>query len=248
MTIIHHLKAGDLRIDAQPLTMAGFAPFGDVIENIAAGIDPSKSDGQPPLPPNASIANQGSAVKLSNVSYMNSHYQSAPSQSPSRTSVSMFVCHPRSLRDLSHNQSAFDIQILERHPYTTQSFVPMGLSKVDSDTFYLVIVAPSLPASPGDPESRGAMPRSLGKPDLEHLHAFIANGAQAVTYGAAVWHAPMVAIGTKPIDFVVYQFANGEAAEDCQEVVIAPLQPNDAGPCVIMSDSSFRQAQPRGKL
>jgi hypothetical protein len=31
-------------------------------------------------------------------------------------------------------------------------------------------------------------------------------------------HAPMVAIGKIPIDFVVVQFANGVGIEDCQEV------------------------------
>ena len=45
---------------------------------------------------------------------------------------------------------------------------------------------------------------------------------QAVTYGAGTWHAPMVALGEKgtAVDFVVVQFANGVAVEDCQEVFL----------------------------
>ena len=39
-----------------------------------------------------------------------------------------------------------------------------------------------------------------------------------MTYGAGTWHAPMVVIGERPIDFVVVQFANGVGSEDCQEV------------------------------
>jgi ureidoglycolate lyase len=58
-------------------------------------------------------------------------------------------------------------------------------------------------------------------PDLRRLRAFVATATQAVTYGAGTWHAPMVALGdkvTNAMDFVVVQFANGVAVEDCQEV------------------------------
>jgi ureidoglycolate lyase len=59
-----------------------------------------------------------------------------------------------------------------------------------------------------------------GLPDLDNLRAFIAKGSQAVTYGAGTWHAPMVVLGNKPVDFVVVQYANGVGLEDCQEVEI----------------------------
>ena len=39
-----------------------------------------------------------------------------------------------------------------------------------------------------------------------------------VTYGAGTWHAPMIVVGEEDVDFVVVQFANGVAEEDCQEV------------------------------
>lgn len=54
-------------------------------------------------------------------------------------------------------------------------------------------------------------------PDLENLKAFIARGGQAVTYGAGTWHAPMVVLGSRRIDFVVVQYVNGVENEDCQE-------------------------------
>ena len=57
-----------------------------------------------------------------------------------------------------------------------------------------------------------------GFPDLGKGKAFIAHGGQAVTYGAGTWHAPMVVLGNKAVDFVVVQFANGVGVEDCQEV------------------------------
>lgn len=45
------------------------------------------------------------------------------------------------------DRELFDVQILERHPFTTQTFIPMGLSQTDKHTQYLVIVAPTLPAA-----------------------------------------------------------------------------------------------------
>ena len=86
----------------------------------------------------------------------------------------------------------------------------MNLSSADTSTKYLVIVAPSLPPTDAFP--------SYGPPDLSNLRAFIADGAQAVTYGVGTWHAPMVVIGKKRVDFVVVQFANGVPEDDCQEV------------------------------
>ena len=59
-------------------------------------------------------------------------------------------------------------------------------------------------------------------PDVRRIRAFVASAAQAVTYGAGTWHAPMVALGEEgtAIDFVVVQFANGVGVEDCQEVYL----------------------------
>jgi ureidoglycolate lyase len=158
----------------------------------------------------------------------------------------------------------FDVRILERHPFTTQTFIPMGISPEERrKTQYLVIVAPTLPAStsrearerpppypvPERRKKKSALkdifararpspysmetepPKSSlarlhpsqrlkgpGLPDLKNIRAFVASGNQAVTYGAGTWHAPMAVIGERPIDFVVVQFANGVANEDCQEV------------------------------
>lgn len=119
----------------------------------------------------------------------------------------MFACFPR--RDLT--DGIFDVKILERHPFTTQTFTPLGLSASDSTTQFLVIVAPSL---------RGSAEGVSSPPDLGGLEAFICNGGQAVTYAAGTWHAPMVVLGEKRVDFVVTQFVSGIADEDCQEVLV----------------------------
>lgn len=78
----------------------------------------------------------------------------------------------------------------------------------------LVIVAPTLePAS----QNEAALP------DLRRVEAFIANGSQAVTYAAGTWHAPMVVIGQKTVDFLVVQWMNGIPEDNCQEVHLHDL-------------------------
>lgn len=124
----------------------------------------------------------------------------------------------------------FEVNILERHPFTTQTFSPLSSTsqgKVLSDSRnngYLVIVAPNQEAS-SSISSGGAHQNQndalANLPDLAKIKAFVATANQAVTYGAGTWHAPMVALGPEgsTVDFVVTQFANGVAQEDCQEVV-----------------------------
>lgn len=105
----------------------------------------------------------------------------------------------------------FQCKILERHPYTSQSFIPLGLDpdpENKTSSRFLVIVSHTLTSIPGNP------------PDLENLKAFICSGSQGVTYAAGTWHAPMVALGERPIEFVVLVHENGVDGEDTQEVLI----------------------------
>ncbi|KAF2704240.1 hypothetical protein K504DRAFT_416993 [Pleomassaria siparia CBS 279.74] len=155
-----------IRIPIELLTQSSFSQFGTVIENPAhSTLPPSQR-----LPiPDAVSANQGSATKYLDVTHMSNLYNLAPSKKPAKAVMNMFVCAPRDLRphepsesmpsswgdfdfddedaDDSSNRQLFDIQILERHPFTTQTFIPLGLSQSDNHTQYLVIVAPTLPAS-----------------------------------------------------------------------------------------------------
>lgn len=170
-----------------------------------------------------------------------------------------------------------DVNLLERHPFTTQTFIPMGLSPEDRHTQYLVIVAPTLPASASRrhtgrpppyptpkvqrksktdlvararprPFSAGtgpvssqpsvstnlARPKGSGLPDLKNLRAFVARGSQAITYEAGTWHAPMIVIGDRPIDFIVVQYSNGVGIEDCQEIVLKTDNATDEGIVVVI--------------
>lgn len=215
------------RLHVEPLTQRLFSDFGTVIENPAPGRIPSH---EKHIPPNAVSANQGTAHKYVDVTRITNFYGSAPSGMEAKAVMSMFVCSPRDLDPRRNNDTAgvegfFPVKILERHPFTSQTFIPLGLSKKEMEkTRYLVIVAPSLPPSARDeslpvPAATLGLP-GRGLPDLKKMRAFMAHGSQAVTYGAGTWHAPMVVLGEKSVDFVVVQYANGVGIEDCQEVVL----------------------------
>lgn len=276
-------KSDALTIPAQPLTPAGFAPFGSVVQNPHPSVHPS-----PSLPAtltyDAVPANQGTAIKYQHLSRPLDLYHSAPSRVPSKPVLNLFVCAARPLRRRSpppppsslsptsspspspspspsspsssptsskstnpvahlrpYNQTAaqykssaglFPVAVLERHPFTTQTFILLAQGPAAPPCTYLVIVAPSLPSGPLDRDlpfpsflseecKKDTTTPARGVPDLRNLRAFIAGPGQGVTYGAGVWHAPMVALGPagSAIEFAVTQFANGVAEEDCQEVV-----------------------------
>ncbi|PGH07753.1 hypothetical protein AJ80_07958 [Polytolypa hystricis UAMH7299] len=256
-------SAPKITIAPTPLTRESFSPYGTAI---CPPLPPSVNTIPTTLPsyssstttsPRPVLANQSTALKTSPISPLQDLYSSSqcPSGIKSEPRISQFSCFPRHLRlrvretadiadeDVEANEvPVFDVRVLERHPYTTQTFIPMGLSsggddKEDGDggeTKYLVIVAPSLVGTYGDAtvygdkgdnssggDGGGGTRTSVrDPPDLRNLKAFVAHGGQALTYAAGTWHAPMVVLGRKRVDFVVVQFVNGVAEEDCQEVLV----------------------------
>lgn len=102
-----------------------------------------------------------------------------------RATVSLFRCLP-------HGSDRLAIRVLERHPASTQMFVPMRSAR------YALIVAE------GEHE-----------PDLDTLAAFIVEGAQAITYAPGIWHHPMIALD-READFVNVLFTDGTSS-DCEE-------------------------------
>lgn len=138
------VPAPSRRIPIEPLTPAAFSPFGTVVENpVRTGGSPQPGGGLQTV-----RANQGTALKYLDVTHMTNFYHMATSRKPAKAVMNMFVCSPRKLRQSGQEGShVFDVSILERHPFTSQTFIPMGLSASDASTQYLVIVAPTLPAS-----------------------------------------------------------------------------------------------------
>lgn len=239
------IRGVDVVAKAQPLESSAFGPFGEVIQNPRPGLHPSNfaAAAAAALPLAAVSANQGSAIKYQHVTHMVNNYDQAPSRRPGVAVMNMFVCAARKLElglelgtshNSTHDSRVFEVGILERHPYTTQTFTPLSTSGPASprgEHGYLVIVAPSLHAPSHSSTGRTPSPTAHGihynthahsQPDLQRLKAFVATTQQAVTYGAGVWHAPMVALGPEgsTVDYVVTQFANGVGIEDCEEVVI----------------------------
>lgn len=211
---------------------------------------PSNFAGAGPLPFDAISANQGTAIQYQHVTHMVNTYSQAPSGASGAAVMSMFVCAARKLQgqrpgkpgkvqsssSSSSSSSYFEVNILERHPYTTQTFAPLstsGSKSSEGQHCYLVIVAPNLKTAPASLESSVSNP-----PDLLGLKAFVATTNQAVTYGAGTWHAPMVALGQEgmALDFVVTQFKNGVGSEDCQIVTFGTSV--DGAICVAVPSSS----------
>lgn len=243
------IRGVDVVVTAQPLEASAFAPFGEVIQNPRPGLHPSNFAAAGPLPLAAVSANQGSAIKYQHVTRMVNKYDQAPSGRPGVAVMNMFVCAARKLGThptATPSSRVFEVEILERHPYTTQTFTPLstsGPASPPAEHGYLVIVAPGLQTPSGS--SAGRTPshteaisptgraihynsQAQSQPDLQRLNAFVATTDQAVTYGAGVWHAPMVALGPEgsTVDYVVTQFANGVGIEDCEEVAMESPQNN----------------------
>lgn len=91
----------------------------------------------------------------------------------------------------------FPVRMLERHRHSTQVFIPMG-----GASRYLVVVCGG-----GD------------TPDLGTLKAFVAGGAQGISYRPGTWHHPLIALD-RTTDFACLVYEDGSAG-DSEERVLA---------------------------
>lgn len=153
------------RLFLEALSPEAYKPYGDVI--MAA-----------PRGETGAAANQGTAGRFDHLATLEDH---RPGRA--RLNVSVFRCAPRPVGD-------FSVDLLEKHPASTQMFVPMNATR------FLVVVA-------------------LGgaHPDLGTLRAFLASGLQGITYRPGVWHHPLLALD-KPTDFTCLVHEDG-TKDDC---------------------------------
>ncbi|KAI3403168.2 hypothetical protein KGF56_004057 [Candida oxycetoniae] len=189
------------QVVAEPLTPETFAPYGGVIS----------VDHQITGLVEASQANYGTAIKLHKVAPVINEYGNCSSGRKASANWNIFRCKaPTHLIKHGGTKSVYLSKVLERHPFTTQTFLPLGQDL--SKKAYLVIVAKTDDSS------------SDNLPDPTKIRAFLCKGNQSVTYGVGVWHAPMVVIDeTIPyLDFAVLIHENGVAEEDCQECYFVP--------------------------
>lgn len=152
-------------ITASPITPEAFAPFGQIV---SAGLSEGRA------------ANMGTAVRCDWCAGLESTRPGA------RPNMAVFRSLAKAL--------PFEIRLLERHPCSTQAFLPMVCTR------YLVCVAPALPD---------------GSPDVAGLVAFRCGPGQGINYRRDVWHHPILALDG-PADFVMLAWEDGGAL-DCVE-------------------------------
>ncbi len=134
------------RVRARHLTSAAFADFGDVIA--AAG-----SHGV--------LVNEGRAVRFD-----------APTRLDHETAAAVPAL---ALYRVSPSTLPFTARLFERHPFSSQVFLPMTGGAI------LTAVAPDRD----------------GEPDLDRVQAFVSPGGVGIHYRAGVWHLPIAALGSE---------------------------------------------------
>ncbi len=160
-------------LKASVLTAEAFAPFGRVI---SAGLQ------------EGTTANQGTAVRFDFCAELLS------SRSEAKANLAVVRSIAKTL--------PLEMTVLERHPCSTQVFLPMVISR------YLVCVAPT---------------RADGEPELSALRAFICLPGQGIAYAPGTWHHPLVALDS-PGEFAMLVWEDG-TARDCElRTLPAPLQ------------------------
>lgn len=136
-------------LDIQPLTKTAFAPFGDVIE-----ADPATMR----------YINGGTTERFHALATAEAAGEGA------RVIINLFRGQPRAF--------PYEIGMMERHPYGSQSFSPL------SGRPFLVVVSEDQDGKPGRPQ------------------VFLAQGDQGVNYRRNVWHHPLLVLGQSS-DFLV---------------------------------------------
>lgn len=123
---------GKTAVVTKPLTPKSFAKFGDIIS----------ADHQIGLKEQSS-ANYGTAVKVHKVAKVINNSSNAKSGVKAQANWNIFRCSPPNhlFQKNSDGNIVYLSKVLERHPYSTQTFLPMG---VDKEKYaYIVICAKS---------------------------------------------------------------------------------------------------------
>lgn len=151
----------------EPLTDVTFAPFG----RVAIGQGPSR------------LVNAGTADRFD----LPGHFGNATEAR--LPALAIYRCRAQS--------SPVLVRVLERHPLTTQTFLPLRIGR------WLIVVAPT-----------GAD----GMPVPDAARAFVAGRGQGITYAIGVWHSPLIALD-EPAELAMLMWEAGDAA-DCE---VSPL-------------------------
>lgn len=178
------------------------------------------------------MTNGGTAIQYTQLASMSSHHAA---NTPRMMLSVLTPRHEVPNSDKGDGDLDIPMPVLERHPFTSQTFIPLS---TEGAKRFIVVAAPSLeswdvegtsvkvtyPSGSEQKRQKGAespLPHA-GGPDLSRVQAFLVNMDQGVTYGPGTWHSPMVALGPEgsTVDFVVVQFANDVDVDDLQQVKI----------------------------
>jgi ureidoglycolate lyase len=86
----------------------------------------------------------------------------------------------------------FTATMMERHEFSSQSFVPIDCGG------WIVMVAPHTADS---------------RPDMTKARAFLAGPEQGVTYGANIWHHPLTIV-ERPASFAIFMWLQGGKGDE----------------------------------
>lgn len=165
-------------ITIQPISPAGFAPFGDLLDTRGA---PDR------------IINDGRCGRY--------HDRARLDFADGRAGVSLFHAKPRRL--------PLTLDLMERHPEGSQTFVPM------SEHGFLVIAAPDDGARPGLPQ------------------AFVTRPGQAINFHRGTWHGVLTPLSAPGLFAVVDRIGRGANLEehrfDTPYTVVAESNENGTG-------------------
>lgn len=149
-----------------PISAKDYAPYGEIVD-ATLGHD-------------FVLTNQGTAKRYNNLVDVQ---DLRPAQS--KLNLCIFQCTPA-------KSNPVEISLLEKHPYSTQVFMP-----TTNERYFLAVVA-------------------LGgnEPDLSTLKAFLVKSPSGISYRPGVWHHPMIAL-EKECDFNCLVWEDGTEG-DCE--------------------------------
>jgi ureidoglycolate lyase len=158
-----HLISPSFKIRVRPLTTEAFAGFGDVIA----------ADGS-----EGTSVNEGRARRYDATTYL-CHETTA-----SVPALAVYRVSPSTL--------PFKATLVERHPYSSQVFLPMTVGVI------LIAVAPDRD----------------GVPELDKMQAFVSPGGMGIHYRAGVWHLPIASLGSEmTLAMLMWEGNRGDTVE-----------------------------------
>ena len=149
-----------------------------------------------PLPPLASASLEPLATRLAarDGKYTDIPEVLAPGGTPGRHGLDIICAQPVA-------GSSVTITALERHPHSTQSFIPIRSGR------WLVALAPTL---------------SDGSPDMANVRAFLAGPEDAICIHRNVWHAGLTALDG-PAEFAMMMWRADAGDDGIVHTLATPL-------------------------